>query len=591
MKTVTGTFDTGAEASYRTVYGRLVFRIIDTTASSDVTMSATSTETISDIDYVNDGVEDSQINYATFEDDSWLLDGSKALMPDSGHTNMGWWSASLSNASTRLYASPIVITADGTSNHTTAGITIIFDEANNEYAEAFTVVYKDSGGSTLETITVTSNTDSRYVDETGVTDWQDIVITITKWSTTNRRARIQEVIFGVVETYTKDNKLLKMDIEEEVGLLSSKLVPDKISFRIFNQNQDFDILAPTGKFASLQKQQTVEPAIGFNNGSYIEYVSLGKYFLDEWGTDRTDLSAHFVGYDRLFLLNQNQYRKGLKPAATDTLGDLVDSVMTDAGLTSSDYNVDSTFGAITTSNFLPTGTHKEVLKHILIAGRGVCIKDENGVLQIKQLGATSTGYTLSKTLMGQYPKINLDKMTYQIDTEVINWVEAAGTTQIFKGTKTLSGTEDVWVKYTSPATNGSASLDVGVLNSATYYTNWAKLNITHTGAVEITIDGKVLTKNILPQETLTGETEGEVKTVRSDLIDTSAMATLVGTWASNHFTDRVLMDTTFRGNPKLEVGDIVDNENEFSDLEDAKIYKINHLYAGGYEQKVRVRGS
>ena len=586
MKTVSAGFDTGVSADYRAIDAKIVFRQIDIDAQEDVSITATSTESITDVGKVNDGVENSKVNYATFETDKWKLDGTFALLPDTPpYLNMGWWSAELSDTTTREFTN-VSILSTGSTDHSTVGFSIIFDVPNNEYAEEFDIVYLDSSDVVIETVNITGNTLAEYVSEVGVTDWRKLRVDINKWSVADRRARVQELQFGIIETYTNKDDLYGFKIEEKIDLVSSKIESDKLEFEIFNEDNAYDILNPEGKYLQLQKKQEIEAYIGTKVGLITEYASCGVFYLDDWKTDRNRLSAKFTAYDKFSLLNQTRYRKGLY--ASDNIYDMIEDIFIDYGLAPAEYNIDSALSSIITTGFVPVTTHKEALKNLCLAGEAIAYCDSDGVIQIEQLNGTSTGFEIRLEDCPTFPNLELDKLIKQIDVDVITYTEATSSTDVFESTIAVSGEESFWIEH-KPATTLSASVSVGSISSVTHYTGASLVTISHTGDTVLTITGKLLTESMYVRSILTGEDDGEVVKVSSKLIDTSTMASNVGNWVKDELTARNLYTVQWRHNPKLELTDLIDIENQFETSSDVRIYQQSYEYNGGMKSSLKGR--
>ncbi len=576
----------------RDLYGKVEFRQIDTTAFADCTPTSSSTDAISDINLINNDLDNPAINYATFENDRWVLDGSFKLLPSSSFLDMGWWGdfSNASNITTKLFTPNITITRTFTIDHSSIGITIFFDTLNNEYAEDFDIKYYDSSNALIQTTNVIANTESLYVDEFEVSNYRKVEIVLKKWCLGGRRARISEVLAGVSKEYSKSNgKLITFTQNEELDVTLSKIVPTSLDFSIDNQSKEYDILNPTGIYSYLQKTQEINCYIGAMIDGYIEYVSLGKFYLEDWKTNQNALEAKFSAIDILGLIEKKTYYKGLKQSIT--LYDLAVDVLQDYGLTTDNYNIDSSLSAITTTNFLPVCNYKEALQHIAIMSRCTVYVDRLGILQIKPINVISSGVTILRSGMRQpTPDITLSKLVKQVDVETTTITTAVATTTIATSTVNITGTQSFWVIYDKPASNLSASLDIGTIDSIDYYTNACYITISHTGTVVITVTGKELTLSSSLSTSLTGETDGETISIKSQLIDNTTIADLVGAYMVARYNERNLLTVEWRGNPSLTLDDIVDMETNFSTTTNKRIVKQSYEYNGGLKSRLEVLG-
>jgi hypothetical protein len=577
-------------AKARELYGKIEFRQLDTTASADCTPTASSTESISSVANINDGIEGIETKYATLEKDRWVLDGTFKLIPESAYANVGWWSSDLSDDTTGVFNPSITVTLQFTTNHSSVGITIFWDRLLNECAKDFTVTYYNSVNDVIQSTVVTSNTLSEYVDEISVSNYRKIIIAISKWSVPSRRARIEEILFGVIKVFSKETgKLVSFTVQEEIDTIASRDVTNKLDISIDNSDNAYDILNPTGIYQYMQANQRVNAYMGVLVGSGIEYVSLGKFYLDTWETNQNSLEAKFVATDILDLLHKSTYYKGLKQSIT--LYDLAVSILGDYGLTSSDYYLDSALSSIAVTNFLPICTYKEAIQHIAIAGRCVFYVDREGKIIIKRVETTSTGVAITRDSMREpTPKITLTPMLKQVDVEVYTPTISTVTTTIAKSTRYIDGSQTLWVTYDDTADAVSASVSLGTIASATYYTNGCSLTIAYTGDTTITVTGKIITLTKSISSIATTNTDGETKTVKNQLVDTGTIASDIAYWIIYEREQRRLLSVECRTNPTLELTDIVDIDTQFNPYENTRVTKQSYEYNGGLKGILEVKG-
>lgn len=414
MYSVSNAFKTAVYAQTRETKAKVEFELIDVDAYSDASVTVTAEAGFSKKDQIINLTRDMSGKYATCENDYWLLDGSFTLPPKSTESGfeVGWWSSAISDSVGDFSVSQ-VCTIDFTVDHSSIGVTIVFDQQANEYAKNFTVVVKDSGGSTLHTETVTNNTLSKYILEENLTDFRQIVITITKWATGYRRARITEVDFGIIQDYT-DEEIISLNILEELDTLSNQVTANEVKLTLDNQNKAFNILNPTGIYPYLQRSQKLIPYLGVViTDTLTEYVRMGTYYLTEWASEEGTLTATFTARDVLDLLEQNTFAE--TSYTSKTIKYILEDILDDAGIT--DYVIDTDLGSITVSGTLPESSHREAIQTAAIAGMAVVYSDRNGTLQIKQLTTPASVDTVSYENVFAAPKIELDKLVNTVNVK------------------------------------------------------------------------------------------------------------------------------------------------------------------------------
>src|SRR5690606_32752108 len=157
----------------------------------------------------------------TWETDRFRLDGSFSFPDDtlSNNGEVGFVSAQLCDVDGVFDDEPEITITFG-STHSSVGLTITFDTFNDEYAVDFDVTAYDAADDVIETVSVIGNTDAMAKPLGQLADYKKVVVTIKKWSVGDRRARVLEIDFGIVEEYM-DDSLIRMDLIEELDLTSA----------------------------------------------------------------------------------------------------------------------------------------------------------------------------------------------------------------------------------------------------------------------------------------------------------------------------------------------------------------------------------
>jgi hypothetical protein len=558
-------------ANSRKTSAKIIFEITDTTAKSDISsLTVTGEADISKKAQTYNEVRDMSGKYATFENDYWIADNSFHLPPKSTESGfeIGWWSGALSQAD-KTFAITQEVLFTFTGDHSSIGISLTFDKLANVVAEDFTIEALDSSDVQIDIDTVTGNTNSIYVWDQNLTDYRKIKIRITKMSAAYRRARITEVDFGVIQEYT-GNELISCNVLEEVDTTSSEVTTNELTFTVDNQNKAFDILNPTGFYSFLERKQQIFAYIGVETSTDIfEYVPCGVYYLSEWASDRGTLTASFTSRDIFEQLGESIYRKAIY--ADITLETLIDNIMADVGVT--DYVVDSSLSSITVKGYLAIMTHREALQMCAVAGECIIYSDRYGVIQVKPAPSTPTGVTIELDNMYNSPQIKLDKLINTIEVNNYTFTNLASE-KVYEGTVTLAGTSDVILDYSKPATSVSYGVTGGAtVNTATYYTNSAVLNITHTGDTTITLTGTELSLS---------------SNIVSD-VDTSIPANEKPLTMK---VDNTLINNTthWRQDPRLESSDIVIVEDEFGQNLTSRITKQEFDFSGALDGATMSKG-
>lgn len=483
------------------------------------------------------------------------------------------------------YATNPTLTFTFGSTHSSIGFTVTFDVNNNEYSENFIINAYDESDALIESINVIGNTKSVCEVENPVSNYKKIEIVITKWSKSYRRARVLEVVFGILKVYT-GTELTDFGVLEEISTTSKQISSNELNFSIDNQDKKFDFFNPSGVYAYMQKTMRIETYIGVDTGVGIEYANTGKFYLVEWNSKNDGLIASFKARDKLDLMTGSTYKKGLYQSRT--LYNLVVDVLTDFGFTSSDYNIDTALSSITVYSYMPKLSYRDALQLIAVAGMAVVYVDRDDIIQIKQLTSPASTYTLEFANSYAKPVVELAPIIKSVEVSSYSFNSDSDSSELFKGTQTITGTVDMWVDY-SPATEASASVSSGSINSSTYYTSGALLNITASGSVTITVTGKKLNAYKTPI-VVTNSTDGVSITVDNILISDPNFADSVADWViAEEGKQYKSKSSNWRQNPMLEAGDIITVENVFSSF-DARITKQNIKFNGALSGETEVFG-
>ncbi|MHB8077423.1 MAG: hypothetical protein ACYDGZ_27250 [Desulfosporosinus fructosivorans] len=573
----------------RAMGAKVIFQITDVTAQGDASITVTAEASISKKAQLANDQNELSGKFATFENNYWKLDGSFVLPPKASESGpeVGWWSNDICG-SDGIFPVPQVITVQFTQNHSSIGLTIFFDTLTDECASDFTIQVYDSLNALINTTTVTGNALAQYTLQQNLSNYRKIVITITKWKTGYRRARVTEVVFGIVEEYI-GSKLISAKVLEEIDTNSNQVSSNELMFALDNQDKRFNIMNPTGIYPYLQRKQKLIAHMGIKE-PIVEYAPMGIYYLSEWKSDEGALTASFTARDILDILAQSTYRKGLYQ--TRSLYNLAIDVLTDAGITN--YLVDAALQAISVTGYIPICKHREALQMIAIAGMAVVYSDRYGKVIIKQLTSVALTETIGFDNVYNPPQIKLDKLVNKVDVNVNTYTPQASSSQVHKSIITINGTQDVWIEYSDLAQTVSATVTGGTLNTATYFGNAALLNITAAGSITITATGTVLDKSAAVYELKdvsapSGEQVLPLK-VENTLISGNDIASNVATWILAEVKKRFLYEINWRMNPALEAGDIVTVQDNFSSNKTMRIIRQEFVYQGYMSGKTNGRG-
>ena len=567
---------------------KVVLSIIEPTAVDESTLSANSNAYFSNINPIE--LEEPVVaQYGTLEDFFTPLNDAKELPREVGDAQVyqGYVSEVMSDENGVYNAIPTV-TITTTNPIQVLGLTLNFDNISKDYPKTLRVTTYLSG-TQVERFTVNPSS-WQYVLNHSFEYFDKITMEFMESNVPHRRARFTSIVYGVLRSYDTSNKgnisnIVDVKEEREISLVNKTLPTFNVSFSINNISKEFDVDNPQGIDKYLVENQPINYYWGIeDDAGNVEWILGGNVLTD--GTLKADSTQVTISCtDRLSKLNDT-FIKGLYRASGISLYDLAVEVLSDAGVTAENYILDSSLRNITTFAPLPATTHKACLQ--LIAAAGLCLLYTNrlGQICIVPAPAVTENYYLdlnmniesapTTTMVQKMKNMKCYYHTFSVDSTA---------SQIGSMDTNLNGTETLQIQY-EDATEVSATVSGGTLNSAAYYTKYCELNITATGAVSIKINGKKLvTTQTLVEQTF--DITGKTAETENPLICSYDHCVRYITYVANAIENRHIYDGKFRGDPTLDVGDKVNTETKFSKSVPSTLTKLTIDYKGSFDGNVK----
>lgn len=541
MVVVSNLFKDNIYAPERTVQAKVSFELLDIGAYEDASFTVSGEAQISRLSQAINKIRDMSHKYGTFERNYFSLDGTTYIPPkeNEGDSELGWWTDVISGEDGTFAVAP-EIEFTFTQPHNSVGLTITFDKQANEYASEFRIeTYSEA---LIISETITGNTSPIYYFETPLDGYNRLKITILKWATPKRRARLVEVDFGVVREYTGD-KLVSLKVLEEMDLLSSTVPSNEMEFVLENSDLSFNILNPNGiyRFLKMNQEMTAELGLLIGEEKY-EYVTMGKFYLNEWTTDEGGLTATFLGRNIFSKFEDMDYTNLLQ---NTNLYDLAVDVLTQANVT--DYVIDDKLKTITTVGFKEATNVREALQLIGIAGRSVVRQRRDGFLVIEQFEALT------------------------FESGYITWTGQ----DLFAGPTTRA---EVLLNFDFQRIDLDSTFETPKVSLATQVTNL--VFVIHDGT-ENPPSVKYVNSAVL---------EGIGYEIDNPLINNGQHASEVATWMFREYNLIANYEANWRQNPALECGDIIIIEDSFDNNKKARITRNEFNYIGYLEGVSNAKG-
>ncbi len=521
--------NTACLLNHRHIYGKVEITYSDPYTDDYMEITSNGTMYGTDVNDTSDKIEGS--TYPWFRIGYSDIGGSDYLTPGEEGT-IGWWSTYMSDASGDFSTHP-TLTVTFSQAQTVVALKVIGDDKKTNYPVNFTVKLYTSGDTLVHTETVTGNTDWdwRLTLADAHTGIVKIVLEISKINQANSPAMITEFYTAYYEEYEEDDLFLIRLLEEmeyESGTLPiGNISANEITVRLDNSDHRFS----TGNSSStlynlLNKNRRIRAWFGVEVAGEINWQPLGVFWSQDWLAPDKEVWAEVTGYDRLEFIRNTKF----SPYAVFTnqsIADLAEVVLQDAGLLTDEYSIDAALDSITIPYaWFEEMTHREALQKLAEAGMAVVYCDREGKVVMKPYSIPSSVRTV----------LTMDDI-FDTDhplawSEIANYVEVIGTplkassqVEIYADTETFAVAAGAQVTkfyiYThSPCTD---------VQQPTFTQSGADIHIetysVYAWAVSVTFHNSGATSQNVTSVTVEGkklESTGSIKRTAQDATSISA---------------------------------------------------------------------
>lgn len=542
----------------------------------------------------------STIEYATLEEDYWLLDGSKTNLPSSNYGQQPIILSALSDANGNYTGTKpcITITATDLSQlYSLIGITINFDEKQNDFATNFTI-QRYNNGTLVGSTTCTNDSPSFISQVIDLEDFTELKIIFNSINKPYRRVRISNIVLGTEVKFT-ENDIISMSHKKETDVLSREIMQNSFEVTIDNYSGQYNADNPTTLNRYLQDYQkiSVDYYQEMDDGT-LENVNGGNYYLS--GTPRIDKNqATFYAtglvekmtdiYYRAYEQNGNTYKA--------ILMDIFSKKLMPDNLGTPSYEIDSSLESMTCSVPIPPYAGNEIIQLICNATNMVCFEDVNGKIHIAPCNTEKVDYKFGLNEQYELPTVSTLAKLKNINVKFYSKVVANSTSEVFSNTYddlTIGTPVDIDISYSDPCKDASAVVTNGTLNSATYYAYGCKLNITPSKtSITVKVNGYDVTLKSSVVTLSVNET-GEDCDIDNPLICTREQALAVAENFKTYLLYRNTYSIETRGNIALDINDVVGLETQFSGAQEPLkgiIMSSNLKYNGAVKSELEIKGT
>lgn len=562
---------------------KVKFNIIDPETNPD--LSTNSEESFSELDNVKESTIVQTKNYATLEKNFWILNDSQPIL-GSEELEQTYISSFMSDKNC-LFPEKARITLESSVYLTTLGLTMVFDSIDKNYAKKLNIkAYRDNNIIMDMDYTLNSYSDRViFADNEELVRWNKIEIYFVESSLPYRRIRVNQLLFGIMETYTDEN-ILSAESKEKTTMINSELPTHTFKFTIDNMNKLFNPDNPQGWHRYILQKQPISYEWGYqlDNGT-IEWILGGNMLL----TGTADVGENQVSFSTTTLINYltKIYKKGVYNANGRSLYDLAVDVLEDSDIDSSQYNLWEGLKNIKTDAPLPKLEARQLLQIISTTGNCIFFTNRENIINIQPFNYVLNPNGMSYLFMTSTPVVKLQSELLNSIIYINHYAVEDNESELFKNESLeISGNTILEVEY-DLATNIRATITGGTILSASYYGRYAILEITNNSDEIVSL--KLLGNKINVSQTIDSKKyndDGENIEYKNDLITQmveSSKEIKLKEFIGNWYNCRNIYSFTNRGDITKDTREIIPIETDFSSSLIGYLVENNISYDGAWD--------
>ena len=449
---------------------RCIYDLKDTTAIADSTPTTAYNQPFADISQLKENIESA--NYATLEQDFFLLDGSMEEMPDAPE-DIVFFSDTCADENGQFTDDPMIIILFQ-EQHSSIGLKFYFLD---DYPLQMRIKWYDKDGYLTDNVVFEPDA-LTYFAEHQVKDYMKIEVTFER-TKPYRYVKLRyieygtEYIFGEGGLPVKDGSLV-----EECQLIPDKIAINKLTFKLIDENDDFNLGNIKGRHQVLQAGQQ---ALCYEKVDGTD-ILLGKFFLQSFKTDKNVTTMTCTDYKGR--LDEYNFREG-KVYNGELAGDVIDSIMQAAGI--EEYTVTDEVRKCKLYGWLKIQTCRKALREVLFACGAVADDSRSESLNIYRTNRVITS-TIARSRKFSTVTTNNDYIS-DVAVKYPEYTLGAESKQIAKGTYE-PGTYTI--ELSSPVDPQSVEISTGEIIEVK--NNYITFTVTGIEAAEVILTGKQYSK-------------------------------------------------------------------------------------------------
>lgn len=401
-----------------------LLRYGDSVAMKDgSTPVSSSAHVASDINDLVNGDANKNFLYATFEPNSWLLDGYSKFVPSTS-PKIGFVSDVISDAAGD-FTSPILLTITLDAVYTFEQLTrFSFSQISGDYCTELKVEYRNASDVLIDD-QIYYPDKYEYRAELPTKPIAGVkYIRVYFYSTNHPYRHLRLLDIGFDDILFRASEIKSAVLVEEISRYSTELRSNTLEVSLFSPIGEFSVVNTTGVFAGLEENQ---PADMYEEiDSTIHYM--GRFYLDKFESP-TQNKMNLTLKDGIALLDKskfmgNFYSWDLFPYRTIYSDDLISEIMAAAGL---DFEIDVELENIEMNGVLHIGDCRKALQQVLFAiGAYATCSRSNKVIIKKSFLSTdivTPDYELTAANKGMTQSVELKPLVTSLDLKYSEYVE------------------------------------------------------------------------------------------------------------------------------------------------------------------------
>lgn len=315
---------------------KLVYKDVALGADDDAMVTTTAAEDFANADLLPFAASSTQA-IATVEPNGWgLIKDYKVL----NGQQVAFWSVDRSNADC-VFETPPEITVAFDQQYTSTGLTVFFSASAMDFCAEITVSWYQ--GDILKESNIYHPDAPKFILENTVVAFDRIVIQCNKTSLPGKRAKIEQVLFGVVREFDSSD-IKSLSYLSEISLISDTL-PENVLDAAFHSDTEAEFI--------FQKKQ---PVHAYNGADLI-----GVYYIEQGR--RTGATSYEINCEDMIGIFENEMQNGGIWFSDTALTTILTDIFGDVSI----FDIDPAFDGATLRGFLDIGTKRDALQNIAFA--------------------------------------------------------------------------------------------------------------------------------------------------------------------------------------------------------------------------------